>query len=82
MRTLEEVYSAAADKMIVAHCHCCNTDFTPAEWERLQLVGLSRFDADEPLREYRNCTCRSTLSRVVEDVVQLHERKLCELITQ
>jgi hypothetical protein len=51
----------------VAQCRGCNRTFNVDEWEALPLVGRSRFDDDEPLREYRNCSCHSTLSCVVEE---------------
>lgn len=43
-------------------CGCCPRSYTPETWILLPLVGAKAFDVGEPVLEYRNCVCGSTLA--------------------
>ncbi len=48
-------------------CSSCGRRYAAAEWHKLELVGIID-DRDEPegeLLEQRNCTCSSTITRVL-----------------
>ena len=42
-------------------CSCCAAVYSPARWQRLELVGIQRDGVVCPLI-LRNCTCGSTIA--------------------
>lgn len=43
-------------------CACCPRSYTAESWARLPYVGAKALDVGEPVLEYRNCACGSTLA--------------------
>lgn len=50
-------------------CPCCPRSYTRETWTVLPFVGEKALDDGEPVLQYRNCSCGSTLAIVVESDV-------------